>query len=78
MIQYCMIVHVRVHPSASKNALLKNDLGNYDLYTTAPAHEGKANKALIAQISNHFNTPKSHIHIIQGHRTKTKLVEIDV
>lgn len=42
-----------------------------------PASQGKANRRVIELLADYFHTAKSNIHIVQGHKSKHKLVEID-
>lgn len=39
--------------------------------------EGKANEKVIKMLSDHFGTAKSKIHIVQGLRSKVKVIEIE-
>ena len=46
------------------------------VYLTAPAVEGKANKALIEFLSEHFGVKKRDIKILLGEKSRNKVVEI--
>ncbi len=69
------IVKVRVIPKAAKNKVEKFDDG-LKVRLTAPAAEGKANKALIKILAAHFGVKKSQIKIISGKKSRNKLVKI--
>ena len=43
----------------------------------APAREGKANKAVIKLLSDHFNVPQSAINIKSGLSSKNKVIEVE-
>lgn len=45
---------------------------------TQPARSGLANKQLIELLAKHFNLKKYQIKIIQGEKSRDKVIEIDV
>lgn len=72
-----VVLCLRVQPNASRNRLIVEDDGRIRLAITAPAVEGKANKALIAVLSKMFHVPKRVITIISGESSREKRVFID-
>ena len=42
----------------------------------APANEGKANKAIIKLLADHFHVPQSDVTIRTGFSSKNKVIEI--
>lgn len=42
-----------------------------------PAQDGKANRALIELLSDHFRIAKSAIKIVRGLHSRHKLIEVD-
>lgn len=70
-----MIINIKVIPNASKNRIAEVE-GQLKAYVTAPPADGKANKALVELLSEHFNTPKSRIRIARGKTSRHKTVEI--
>ncbi len=71
-----MLIEVKVIPNAKKNRILEEG-GMFKAYVTAPAVEGKANKALIKLLAEHFKVKKGDVRIIRGARSRKKVVEID-
>ena len=69
------IIKVRVIPRASKNSVEKYADG-FKVRLTAPATEGKANKALVALLADFFNLKKSRVQIINGLKSRDKLVRL--
>lgn len=49
------------------------------LVVTVPdqAHGGKANKAVIRAIANALDVPRKVVTIVHGHKSQTKLIEIE-
>ena len=71
-----MRLSVRVIPNAKQNRIVEEE-GRFKVYLTAPPIEGKANKALIEFISEHFSVKKSKIKIIRGEKSREKVLEIE-
>ena len=70
-----MRLTIRVIPNAKQNRIVQ-DVTGYKVYLTAPPVEGKANKALIKFLAEHFEVKKSGVRIIRGLKTRDKVVEI--
>lgn len=66
---------VRVFPNAKKNRLVEEE-GRLKVFLTAPPVEGKANKALIEYLMEYFGVKRRQITILQGEKSRDKLVEI--
>ena len=70
-----MLINIRVIPNAKQNKIVKEQ-ARLKVYLTAPPVEGKANKALIEFLAEHFGVKKSKITIIRGQKSRDKLVGI--
>lgn len=71
-----MLLTIHVQPNAKQNAIKWLDEDTVKVRLTAPAMEGKANKALIELLTEYFGLPKSKIRIVRGLTAKMKQVEI--
>jgi uncharacterized protein len=71
-----MILKVRVLPKSSR-ALVKEEDGGYRVYLTRPAQDGLANKQLIELLAKHLKLKKYQFKIIQGLKSRDKLVEVN-
>lgn len=70
-----MFLNVKVIPNARRNEIKKE--GNcWKVHLRAPAEKGKANKLLIKLFSQEFKVKKNQIKIVQGGRSKYKIVQI--
>ena len=69
-------ISVFVKPHAKKENVAQLPDGDYQVSVHAPAHDGKANRAVIELLSRHFSLPKARIKIVRGHSSRRKLVEI--
>ena len=67
---------IRVLPRSSRNEIVEKQGNIYRIKLTAPAIEGKANKALITLLSKRLGLPKAKIQLISGERSRTKTIRI--
>ncbi|MBC7320171.1 DUF167 domain-containing protein [bacterium] len=70
-----MKITVRVKPNSAKQNIRVED-NIYIVSLNSPPLEGKANEELVEVLADYFNTSKSKIKIISGHKSKTKIVDI--
>jgi uncharacterized protein len=70
-----MRLNIRVVPNAKKERMVEEE-GRLKIYLCAPAVEGKANKALVNFLSEHYNVPRSRISVVKGEKSREKTVEI--
>jgi uncharacterized protein (TIGR00251 family) len=70
-----MILSVKVKPNSRDNRISKeNDVITIRIH--APAHEGKANKAIVEFLSELMDIPKSFIGIVGGTTSPHKKISI--
>ena len=70
----CILLKIHVNPRSSKSQVtgLHGDALNVKI--TAPAVEGKANKALIAFLADYFGLKKKQVEIKSGDKSREKVV----
>lgn len=75
-----MNIDIKVIPGAKKNVVKQvNDMWEgeaWKAYVSAPAVDGKANKALIALLADYFKVRKSEVEIIKGLKSRHKTISI--
>ncbi|MBI2109658.1 DUF167 domain-containing protein [Candidatus Woesearchaeota archaeon] len=71
-----MKIKVKVIANSGRNEISKFD-EIYKVHLKSQPIDGKANKELIALLSEYFKVKKSNISIIRGLRSKEKSVEIN-
>ena len=72
-----MILQLHVQPGASRSEFAGRHGSRIKVRLAARAIDGKANEALIAFLSEHFNVPKTSVRILSGLKSRQKRVEID-
>ena len=70
-----MIIELKVISGAKRN-FFKEEEGLIKVYLSAPAVDGKANKALVEFLAKHFKVRKSAIEIIKGLKSREKMINI--
>lgn len=73
-----MKVSVQVKPGSKKGPLVQASLdGHLLVYIREPAVEGKANAAVVKLISEYYNVPKSSVKIVEGYKSRNKVISIE-
>ncbi len=72
-----MKINVKVVPNARKN-MVKEEPGLLKVYTTAPALEGKANKAVLNAVAEHWGVKAAHVAMIKGLKSRNKVIMIKI
>jgi uncharacterized protein len=67
-----VILPVRAQPGARKNAILGEQNGALKLAVTAPADQGKANKALVELLAEILSLKRSQIELLKGEKSREK------
>ncbi|PXX66472.1 hypothetical protein DFR70_103221 [Nocardia tenerifensis] len=71
-------VRAVIKPNSRKGPLVETlDDGTLQLYVRAPAVEGKANRAAVALLAEHYGVPKSAVSLAAGATSRFKRFEID-
>ena len=70
-----MKLEIKVIPGAKKN-FIKEEPQGMKVYLTAPPIEGRANKALVEFLAQHFNVPQGKIEITKGLKSRRKTINI--
>jgi hypothetical protein len=72
-----VLLTVHLKPNAKQNRIAKKlDETTYVVEVTAAPVEGKANRALIELLAEHFDVPKTSIEFKRGATTRIKQLEI--
>ena len=70
-------VSLRVYPNAARNEVLGLAEGVLRVKVSAPPVKGKANRELIAFLSQCLGVSKDRLSIISGHTGRNKVIAID-
>jgi uncharacterized protein (TIGR00251 family) len=71
-------VNARIKPGSRKGPLVVTaDDGTLELFVRAPAVDGKANKAAIDLLAQHYGVPRSAVRLVAGAAARHKHFDID-
>lgn len=70
-----MKIQVKVKPN-SKVGEVSREGDSFVVKVKEPPREGRANRAVIKLLAEHFGVPQSQVRIIGGFTTKNKVIEI--
>lgn len=71
-----MKINVIAHLNAKKPRIEEDLLGTLHIYVNQPPLEGKANKAIIENLSIYYKVKRNSVILISGERSKNKFFEI--
>ena len=71
-----MKITIKVKTNAKRDVVEQDAGETLRVLVKAPPQEGRANEAVILALAEHFKIPKSHIAIVSGFKSKTKIVRI--
>ena len=70
-------ISIRVRAGAHRDEILGVKDGVLLLRVAAPAHEGRANRALCRLLAGRLEVAPSRVAIVRGQRSREKLVEVE-
>jgi len=70
-------ISVRVHPNAATDEVVGFTDRILHVKVAAPPVRGKANKELVAFLSQILDIGKSEISVIKGHNARNKVIAVD-
>jgi len=68
---------VQVKTRSKKEGVERTSEGTLIVRVHLPPAEGRANVRVCELLSEYFDKPKSCIHIVSGHSSKNKIIEIE-
>ena len=72
-----MLLHIQVKPNSKSDSIRSDTDGNLLVKIRAQPEDGKANKYLVAYLSEIFRLPKSKIEITKGIVSSHKTIKIN-
>jgi uncharacterized protein YggU (UPF0235/DUF167 family) len=71
-----MKIRVEVHPGAKSNRVIKNSQEVFQVYTTQPARDNRANEAVTKSLSEYLGVNRNRIWLVSGAKAKRKVFEL--
>lgn len=73
-----MQIFIKAKPASNKNLVTKIDGSNYLVEVKEPPVRGRANKAIIKLLAEHFNLSQSDVVIVSGQFSRQKVININL
>ena len=73
-----MYVKVRVTPSGKKERVAQKGKTEFEMIVKEPAQQNLANRRVQQLLAEAFNTSPRSVHLISGHRSGTKLFNVEL
>ena len=70
-----MKIQVKVKPN-SKTQGVSQEGNSFTVKVKEPANEGKANRAVVELLAEHFGVAKSQVRILSSLKSRSKVIEI--
>jgi len=71
-----MKIFVKIKPNAKEEKIKKLSETNFEICVKEPPMKGRANGAVVKMLARQFGVPVSSVHIVIGHSSRQKIVEI--
>lgn len=71
------LLTVRVTPRSNSDCVIDAENDVLRVRVTAPPADGRANAAVCRVVADAIGVPKSHVQVVRGHASKTKVVSIE-
>lgn len=72
-----LVLDLHVQPGAKRTEFAGKHGERVKLRLAAPAHEGRANEALVEFLAEYYGVPRKNVTIASGARSRTKRVVIE-
>jgi len=72
-----MVLELHVQPGAKRTEFAGKHGERIKVRLAAPAHEGRANDALVEFLADHYRVPRRNVTITSGARSRAKRVIIE-
>jgi len=71
-----MFINIKVFPGCRKTEIIQKSENNFEIRVKEKPLQGRANKAVMKELSNLFKIREKDIRIIKGHKGRNKILEI--
>ena len=72
-----MYIHVKVTAGAKKETIEKRSTDSYRMSVREKAERNLANGAVLKALALHLKMPLRKLHIVNGHRSPSKIISIE-
>lgn len=73
-----MYLRVIVSPDSKKDSLVKTKEDTWTITVREPAEQNRANDSVRALVAHELGVPVKSVRILTGHRSRSKMLSIDI
>lgn len=73
-----MYIHVKVKAGMKKESFVKKTEDFFEVSVKEKAERNMANTRVLELVAIHFKIPKNKVRIVNGHRSPSKLIVLDL
>lgn len=73
-----MYIHVKVKAGMKKESFVQKTEDSFEVSVKEKAERNMANTRVLEIIASHFKVPKNKVRIVNGHRSPSKLLVLDL
>lgn len=71
-----MKIFVKAKPGAREQKIEQTDEAHFTISVKEPPVQGKANRAIVTALAEHFSVRNDQVRIISGYTGRNKIIEI--
>jgi len=71
-----MLIHVKIHPEATKDEVMEKSDLSYIVHVREKAERNEANVKMRKILAEYLNIETGKVRIVTGHHSPSKIVEI--
>jgi uncharacterized protein YggU (UPF0235/DUF167 family) len=73
-----LYIHVKVKAGMKKESFVQKTEDSFEVSVKEKAERNMANTRVLEIIASHFKVPKNKVRIVNGHRSPSKLLVLDL
>lgn len=73
-----MYLRVIVSPDSKKDTVVKSKEDTWTITVREPAEQNRANDSVRSLVAKELSVPISKVRILTGHRSRSKMLSIDI
>ena len=71
-------IHVKVKAGMSKESLKEKSKDHFEISVKEKAENNQANKRVVEILAEYFKIPQNKVRIVNGHRSPSKLLIVEI
>ena len=73
-----MYIHAKVQAGAKEEKIFRKSEDHFEISVREKAERNMANKKVISLVAENFGVPAGKVRMISGHRSPSKILDVEV